>query len=294
MPENEEEAGCDDAVAGVEEPSPGDREENGIGPQHAAGDSSRAKITAVAPLDEDPGAAWRQRVPPQSQDAEMAVLGAMLVNVNAAAAVGDVLVGGPADFGSPSHSTIYSAMVAVDSKGDPIEALTVIAELERRHKLDAVGGKAYIHTLAEQVTAATSVRAYADLVRQASIRRQLTRAGHEIADLGYEGSEEADTLVDQAEAKVFAIAQGRRADDRADMADLVDAIAHQIAHPDDAPARPRTATGYPFIDSHRRVAAWAAATSPSSGRGRASARRRSPCASRERGEGGRPGPVPVA
>lgn len=192
----------------------------------------------------------RDEGPPQDIGLEMDVLGALMENASAVAAVGEILV--PIDFFLAAHQKIYAAIIALDARGDPIGRRTVKDELTRRHQLDEVGGASYLSTLADKVTDATNVVHHARILRDISVCRQVRTTGFEIATLGTERRDDADAILDKAEGKVLAIAQGRRADARVDMADAVDELIHRIEHPGEVPAPSRTATGYPFIDSATR------------------------------------------
>ena len=146
-------------------------------------------------------------VPPQSLDAEESVLGAMMLAPGAIAAVSEVLDDG--DFYRESHAKVYRAARAREAKGEPVDAITVVDELEERGELEDVGGRARIHELASLVPATANSGHYARIVREAATLRGLIRAGGEIARLGWEGVGEPVELVDRAEQILFALSQQR-------------------------------------------------------------------------------------
>jgi replicative DNA helicase len=116
------------------------------------------------------------------------------------------------DFYRPDHQLIFEAIGALAGAGKPCDVVTVSGELERTVKLEAAGGLAYLSSLARETPTAANVRAYADIVRERSLLRQLIRAGTEIAASVFNNEgETARDLVDRAEQKVFEIAeQGSR------------------------------------------------------------------------------------
>ena len=148
-------------------------------------------------------------VPPQNLDAEESVLGAMMLTPGAIAAVSEVLDADGREFYRESHAKAYRAALALYAKGEPVDAITLVDELDERGDLEAVGGKARIHELAALVPASTNARHYALIVREAATLRGLIRAGGQIARLGWERPGESAELVDQAEQIVFDLSQQR-------------------------------------------------------------------------------------
>ncbi len=146
-------------------------------------------------------------VPPQNLDAEESVLGAMMLSPGAIGAVSEVI--SPTDFYRESHAMIYRAALGLYARGEPVDAITLVDELEQRGDLDQVGGKVRVHELASLVPAASNAAHYARIVREMATLRGLIRAGHEIARLGVEREDEAPQLVDRAEQIVFELAQAR-------------------------------------------------------------------------------------
>jgi replicative DNA helicase len=146
-------------------------------------------------------------VPPQNLEAEESVLGAMMLSPGAIGAVSEAL--DASDFYRESHAVIYRAALALYAKGEPVDAITLVDELEERSELEAAGGRVRIHELAALVPASANAGHYARIVREMATLRGLIRAGGEIAELGWERPGETADLVDRAEQVVFDLSQAR-------------------------------------------------------------------------------------
>jgi replicative DNA helicase len=147
------------------------------------------------------------QVPPQNLDAEESVLGAMMLSTGAIAAVSEVLSGDGREFYRESHAKIYRAALALYAKGEPVDAITLVDELDERGELEDAGGKVRIHELAALVPASANAGHYAQIVKEAATLRGLIRAGGEIARLGWERPGETSELVDRAEQLLFDLSQ---------------------------------------------------------------------------------------
>ncbi len=145
--------------------------------------------------------------PPHSVEAEQAVLGSLLLDPAAWDNVADVIT--QDDFYRPDHQLIFAAIGTLAGEARPCDVVTVSQYLESIGKLEPAGGLAYLGSVARDTPTAANVRAYAEIVRERSLLRQLIRAGTEIATAVYnnEGSS-ARELVDRAEQRVFDIAEG--------------------------------------------------------------------------------------
>jgi replicative DNA helicase len=146
-------------------------------------------------------------VPPQNLEAEESVLGAMMLSPGAIGAVSEVLDAG--DFYRESHAKIYRAALALYAKGEPVDAITLVDELEERGELEDAGSRTRIHELAALVPASANAGHYARIVREMATLRGLIRAGGEISGLGWERPGETTDLVDRAEQIVFDLSQSR-------------------------------------------------------------------------------------
>jgi replicative DNA helicase len=146
-------------------------------------------------------------VPPQNLEAEESVLGAMLLSSTAVGTVSEIV--SASDFYRESHAKIYRAALGLWTKGEPVDAITLVNELDERSELEAVGGQSRIAELAALVPSTSNVEHYARIVKEMSTLRGLVRAGQEIARLGQERPGEVSDLVDRAEQIVFELGQQR-------------------------------------------------------------------------------------
>jgi replicative DNA helicase len=148
------------------------------------------------------------RVPPQSIEAEQSVLGGLLLDNAAWDKIADIV--SEADFYRTDHRAIFRHIAQLIEDNKPADALTVAENLDRSGKLNDVGGQAYIGSLALNTPSAANIRRYAEIVRERSIMRTLASIGTEIADSAYaQLGKDASILIDEAEAKVFQIAEAR-------------------------------------------------------------------------------------
>lgn len=141
------------------------------------------------------------RVPPQSVEAEQAVLGAMLIEREAISKVAEILR--QEDFYREAHRLIYNAAVDLFNKNDAVDLVTVTEFLRKDDKLEGAGGISYITSLANSVPTAANVLYHARIVEEKSLLRQLINAATNIAGLGYEASEEVGDILDSAEKMIL-------------------------------------------------------------------------------------------
>ncbi|PEG33169.1 replicative DNA helicase [Mycolicibacterium agri] len=183
----------------------------------------------VPPPTEDFG-----RQPPQDEAAEQAVLGGMLLSKDAIADVLERLR--PGDFYRPNHQCVYDAILDLYGRGEPADAVTVAAELDRRGLLRRIGGAPYLHTLISTVPTAANAGYYASIVAEKALLRRLVEAGTRVVQYGYAGAEGAEVaeIVDRAQAEIYDVTEGRTSEDFVALEDLlqptmdeIDAIASQ-------------------------------------------------------------------
>jgi replicative DNA helicase len=147
------------------------------------------------------------QVPPQNLDAEESVLGAMMLSPSAIAAVSEVFSPDGREFYRESHGRIYRAALALYAKGEPVDAITLVDELDERGELEDVGGKVRVHELAALVPASANAGHYAQIVKETATLRGLIHVGGEISRLGWERPGETSELVDRAEQILFDLSQ---------------------------------------------------------------------------------------
>jgi len=159
-----------------------------------------------------------EKLPPQSIDAEQAVLGALLVNPVVITRIVELIK--PESFYKQAHRYIYTAISDLFNSNEPIDIVTVSEHLRNHDKLEIVGGRAYINDLALSVVTTANVDYYAKIVSEKSVLRELIKAGSEIVTMAYEDSD-TDTILDTAEKVIFSIAQKRTNDDLVHIKEIV-------------------------------------------------------------------------
>ena len=150
-------------------------------------------------------ATLNDKVPPHNIEAEQAVLGALLLNWSAMAEVVSTLR--PDRFYSLSNQVIYEAMVKLYTKSATGDTISLINELTVENKLEQAGGAAYIASLTDTVPSAANIDYYANMVLDRAARRDLIHISSELKASSYDLQKESDSLLDEAEQKIFALAE---------------------------------------------------------------------------------------
>jgi replicative DNA helicase len=145
------------------------------------------------------------RVPPHNIDAEQSVLGAMILDKEAIVMSTELIRG--EDFYKEAHKEIYDAIIALYSRDEPVDLVTLSEELGQRQTLEAIGGITYLTSLSSAVPTTTNVKYYAKIVEEKSILRRLIKASSEILEKGYQAEEEVNNILDLAEKNIFDISQ---------------------------------------------------------------------------------------
>jgi len=145
------------------------------------------------------------RMPPQNVDAEISLLGSLLLDGETMNAVVDTLR--EEDFYKKEHKTIFNAILSLFASQKPIDTLSVANTLKEHKKFEDIGGHSYLTSLVNSVPTSSNASYYAEIVRKKKILRDLISVSHGISQLGYEESEDVDTLLDEAEKRIFAIGQ---------------------------------------------------------------------------------------
>src|SRR5437870_4041155 len=148
------------------------------------------------------------RIPPHNLDAERAVLGAVLLEGREALPrVVEVLR--PSDFYTEAHRAIYQAMLTLFDRGAPVDSLTLNEELRRTDQLQFVGGPAAIALLMEEASIAAHLGSYTAIVRDMAVLRELIQTSTHIIGQAFDAKEDVQTLVDDAEKRIFSLAERR-------------------------------------------------------------------------------------
>ena len=159
---------------------------------------------SIAPPARDP---YKERRPPYAEEAEQAVLAAMLMDTDAimraAEYVDDTM------FYREGHRRIFRAMVAVTERGEVVDPLTLADELARRGELEASGGKDYLGFLSDAIPTAANVEYHAKIVREKALLRRLIEVSTSIVTEAFEGRTTAAELLDDAETKIFQVSQAQ-------------------------------------------------------------------------------------
>ena len=143
------------------------------------------------------------KVPPQSLDAEMSLLGAVLIDEEVIADASEQVRAN--DFYDKRHQLIFAAMMRLYEKHKPVDLLTLTEELKKKDELETVGGSTYLTELTNYVPTASHATAYAELVQQKAVRRRLIRASAEISEMGFDEETTTQELLEKAEAELFSV-----------------------------------------------------------------------------------------
>src|SRR3972149_5740686 len=146
-----------------------------------------------------------RKVPPQNLEAESSVLGGILLDNEAINRVLELLT--PEDFYRETHRKIFRAMIGLSDRNEPVDLITLSDFLKARGELEAVGGTAYLASLADLVPTAANIGHYARIVREKAVLRHLISAATEIAGRGFEEQGNVDEFLDTAEKIIFDISE---------------------------------------------------------------------------------------
>ncbi len=145
------------------------------------------------------------KIPPQSMEAEQAVLGSLLLDKNAIIKVADLLA--PQDFYSPANEKIFETILELYEKRQPIDILSLTNRLKEKGLLKDIGGSSYLADLTNQVATASHIAHYANIVKEKKTLRDLIKASAEITEDAFAPAKEVEDLLDDIEQKILAISQ---------------------------------------------------------------------------------------
>ncbi len=177
------------------------------------------------------------RIPPQSREAEMCVLGAMIIDSTSIDIIVQVVTGD--QFYNPAHAVIYQALTDMSSATKPIDLVTLRDELDRGKTLESIGGADYLVALVDGVPNAANIEYYGRIVRDKALLRNLIQATTELCREAYDSTEDAAIVIDRAEKRIFELATTHISDTLTVVGDVIDETFEQLQ------ARDGSMTGVP-------------------------------------------------
>lgn len=191
------------------------------------------------------------RVPPQSLEAERAVLGSILLDNETLNNVIEILT--PDAFYRPAHRSIYQAILELTDRNEPIDLVTLTEYLKSQGELEGVGGSSYLAALVDGVPTAANVVPYAQIVREKSVLRHLVTVATDIVSEGYQAAGDVDNFLDRAEKMIFEIAQKKV---RQPFFKIADVVRDSFKMIEELYERKELVTGVPtgFVDLDRMTA----------------------------------------
>jgi len=189
------------------------------------------------------------RTPPQDLEAEVSVLGSLMLDHEAIFRVADAL--SVHDFYKSIHREIYEAITDLFTRHEPVDVLSVTSRLKEKGKLDDIGGSSYLATLINAVPTASHIEHYASIVRRKRLLRDLIGASAHIARLGYQEADNVEELIDEAEQKIFSIAKDSLRQEFFHVKDALEEAWERIdrLHKGDGALR-GVSTGFPDLDGY--------------------------------------------
>lgn len=148
---------------------------------------------------------YKVRMPAQNIDAEMSVLGSLMLDNNAIVKILDIIK--PESFYKTSHARIFKTMMELFEKNEPIDILSVSAKLKEKKLIEEAGGISYLTELVNSVPSASNVSYYAEIIRNKEVLRNLLEASTYLSELSYKEDDDINNIIDEAEKKIFNISR---------------------------------------------------------------------------------------
>jgi replicative DNA helicase len=177
------------------------------------------KITRLSAIERNGEKMELGRIPPHDIEAEQAIIGSMLTDKDAVIAAIEILR--EQDFYREDNRIIYSAILNLYNRSEPIDIITLKAELKSMGKLEAVGGLEYIVQLPDRVPTTSNVEQYIKIVEEKSMLRALIKTADELITLGYDPTQEVEQVIDTAEKKIFEVMQKKNQKGYSSMKDIL-------------------------------------------------------------------------
>lgn len=163
-----------------------------------------------------------EKLPPQDIDAEQSVLGAMMLSKDAIAAVAGKLR--PDYFYKQAHQSIYEAILNLTEKMEPVDLVTVSAELAKMDLLEKIGGRVYLTDIVNHVPTAANVEYYANIIHEKSLLRMLISAGNSMIKKAYDDQEEVEEILDEAQKTMMALSKESVDTEMSHLGDIVNSV----------------------------------------------------------------------
>ncbi len=181
-------------------------------------------MSLITPI--EPSRIGEGRVLPNDLLSEQSTLGGMLLSQEAIAEVFEYVKGD--DFYAPKHETIFNAIMALYSKGEPTDVITVTDELTKNGELVRAGGADYLHQLTSIVPTAANAPFYAQIVAEKATLRRLVEVGTRIAQMGYSNEGEIEDLVNRAQEDVYGVTRAGVGEDYVPLFDSIEAAVEEM------------------------------------------------------------------
>lgn len=192
------------------------------------------------------------RVPPQAVEVEEAVLGAMLIEREAATIALQLLR--PEDFYKPANKHIFETLFELYERDNPLDLLTVENELRDKDLLDVVGGTGYLADLTRSVSSAANIDYHAQIITEKSIKRNLILHCNEIIKTAYDTTSDASDVLDEAEQRIFDLSNNKT---RANATAIGDILKDTLGYLEDLRGKPEGVTGVPSgLDVDKYTSGW--------------------------------------
>ncbi len=192
------------------------------------------------------------RVPPQAVEVEEAVLGAMLIEKEAATIALQLLR--PEDFYKPANKHIFETLFDLYERGNPLDLLTVESELRDKNLLDSIGGSGYLADLTRSVSSSANIDYHAQIIAEKSIKRNLILHCNDIIKAAYDTTTDANDVLDGAEQKIFDIANTKS---RTNAIAIGDILKDTLGYLEELRGKPEGVTGVPSgLDVDRYTSGW--------------------------------------
>jgi replicative DNA helicase len=168
------------------------------------------------------------RVPPHNLEAEESLLGAMMLSREAIHSAIEAHITSE-DFYKPAHGQIYDAIYALQSRGEPVDPVTVAEELRRADALEGIGGRAILLRIQASTPASANASQYAQIVSDHALLRRLIGVAGDITEMGYSAQDDVDETLDRAETMIFDVAEHRVVDSLKPLHPVLEATLDQLA-----------------------------------------------------------------